>query len=639
MSLTLPYGTWPSRLSAAELASGAIGLGGLIADGDRLVWTEARPLEGGRQAPVAWTRAQGAQDLGPAGFNARTMVHEYGGAPITVGAGMVLSSNFEDQRLHRLEGDTATAITPEPSTPRGHRFADGRITDDGRWLVAIREDHTGGGEARNEVVAIETATGDANVLATGRDFVAAPRLSPDGTRLAWLVWDHPFMPWDAAELWTADFDDGQVSNAVHVRGGVGDAAVSPTWAPDGSLLVSFDGSGFWELHRYLDGKIAQLTHVGADVGFPAWNFGEEHVAPLADGRVVVCVTDRGTDRLELVDTSGTSQAIASPYVSISSLTRFGDGVAFLARRGDGDAAVVLWSGADGFEEIRTVTLPLGQADRASAEHVEVALPSGAVTNAFLYLPASADVVGPEGEHPPLVVFTHGGPTGNVSPVFSASIGYWTTRGFAVADVNYRGSTGHGRAYRDALLGQWGILDVEDTMAVASFLAERGDVDGERMVIRGGSAGGYTTLAVLTQPSHPFAAGTSFFGVADLTMLAEHTHKFESRYLDRIVGPLPQAKAIYDERSPLHHVERLSRPLLVLQGLEDKVVLPEQAEAIVAAAAAQGIPHAYIAFEGEQHGFRKAENIITWLESELSFYGQVLGFTPAGELPTIELLTS
>jgi dipeptidyl aminopeptidase/acylaminoacyl peptidase len=502
-------------------------------------------------------------------------------------------------------------------------------------------------EPRNEVVLVDLATGVQRVLVSGPDFVAAPRLSPAEDELAWLAWDHPEMPWDGARLQVASYDplaspggddDGTVGPAIHLGGGGGTAATRPVWRPDGTLVTTLDTSGYWEVHVRDGEGLRPVTSLGADVGVPLWRFGDDVLAPLGDGRIAAVVIDRAVARLVLVDLAdGAVTELGAPYTSIRQLRATAAGVAFLGASPDVAGAVVRWSPEDGFEEVATIEVAqLHAGDHPTAAAVEVATDDGATTHAFLYRPANAEVTGPDDERPPLVVFTHGGPTGNVGRVLSPAIAYWTTRGFAVADVNYRGSSGYGRAYRDQLRGAWGLHDVADTIAVATELARRGEVDGDRMVIRGGSAGGFTTLAVLTAPAHPFAAGTSFFGVSDLAGLAEHTHKFESRYLDGLVGPYPEAADVYRERSPLTHVDRLRTPVLVLQGLEDRVVPPEQAEAITAAAAERGLPHAYLAFPGEQHGFRKAENVVTWLQSELAFYGQVLGFTPAGDLPHLDL---
>lgn len=635
---TLPYGTWPSPLAAEDLASGHVVVVDLVVDGDRLVWTEARPAEGGRQAPVVWDAAGGARDLGPSWFNARTRVHEYGGAPIAAAHGAVWASRFEDQRIYRIDGPEPRPVTPPPDVTAGVRFADASFDVAGRRLLAVCETH-GDGEPRNEIVAVDPTSGARTALVSGRDFVAAPRLAPDGRRLAWLAWDHPSMPWDAAELWVGDLRGGGLTDATRIGGGSGDAASSPVWADDGTLLASFDGGGFWEVHRWDGADLRRVSSFGADAGVPHWRLGSSALAPLEDGRVACVVVDRAVARLVvLTPTTGAVDDLDLPYVSIDGLRRFGSGVAFVGVRRDGTHSVVLWAPDAGATEVRTHTLTaVRPGDVPVPDEVVVATDDGEHAHAFFYPPTNAEVVGPADERPPLLVYAHGGPTGNVAPALTTSIAYWTTRGFAVVDVNYRGSTGYGRAYREQLLGLWGVLDVADVGAVARHLADTGRVDATRMAIRGGSAGGFTALAVLTSPDHPFACGSSFFGVADLTLLAEHTHKFESRYLDGLVGPLPAAAERYRERSPIHRVDQLSRPILVLQGLDDEVVPPEQAEAIVAAAARRGVPHAYLAFEGEGHGFRRAENVVAWLEAELAFYGRVMGFAPAGDLPMIELV--
>jgi dipeptidyl aminopeptidase/acylaminoacyl peptidase len=612
--------------------------GNLLVAGQDLYWTETRPAEGGRQALVGWDGHEVA-DRTPADFNTRTRVHEYGGAPFTVVDDRVLASRWEDQRLYRIGRGRPRPVTREPDVPAGVRWADGRATGDGRWLVAVRETHEDGAQPRNEVVAVDLADGTEHALVRGRDFVAAPRLSPDDRQLAWLAWDHPYMPWDSAELWVADFADGRLGTPRHVAGSETSSVCSLVWMPDGRLAFSQDASGYWEVHVRDGDRTERVSWFDADCGSPAWQFGSQSIASLEDGRLACVLTERATHRLVLLDPDGDDVVeVSLPYTWLDRIQAYGQGVTFLAGQANGTRAVVVWTPGSPAIEVRRFTLPnLSDDDCPVPEPIEVGTPDGETTHAFLWRPTNHAVEAPEDEQPPLVVFTHGGPTANVYPILNASIAYWTTRGFAVADVNYRGSTGFGRAYRDQLLGRWGELDVMDTIAVARGLATNGVVDADRMAIRGGSAGGYTTLAVLTTPGHPFACGASFFGVADLELLAEHTHKFESRYLDRVVGPLPESRQLYVDRSPLHRAELLSRPILLLQGLEDEVVPPQQAEAMVAAAARQGVPHAYLAFEGEQHGFRRASNIVTWLESELAFYGQVMGFEPAGELPEVELV--
>ena len=637
LRMTMPHGTWPSPLSAADVAAGSVRPGDLVAAGNQLFWTETRPADGGRQALVGWD-GHDVADRAPDRLNVRTRVHEYGGAPFAVASGAVIASQFDDQRLYRVAPNDLQPVTPAPSSPGAVRWADGRATADGRWLVAVRETHEDGQEPRNELVALDLADGTSTVLVGDRDFVAAPRLSPDDDRLSWLAWDHPYMPWDSAELWVADLRDGQVSDPRHVAGGPDGSVASVTWMPDGRLAFSMEADNYWEVHVWDGDRHERVSWFNADCGAPAWQFGGSSLAPLPDGRLACVLTERATHRLVLLDPDdGGVSEVSLPYATITAIQAYGRGLAFLAASASGSRAVVTWIPGRPAIEVRRYDLPrLRPDDCPVPEPIEIGTPDGCTTNAFLWRPTLADVEGPDAELPPLLVFTHGGPTGTVYPVLTPGIAYWTTRGFAVVDVNYRGSAGFGRAYRDSLLGRWGELDVIDTIAVARGLAANGVVDPDRMAIRGGSAGGYTTLAVLTTPDHPFTCGTSFFGVADLELLAQHTHKFESHYLDRVVGPLPEARETYVARSPLHRAHQLSRPILVLQGLEDRVVPPEQAEAMVQAAARNGVPHAYVPFEGEQHGFRRAASITTWLETELAFYGHVMGFRPDGELPTVEL---
>lgn len=588
---------------------------------------------------IIWEDGE-TMEVTPEGWNTRTRVHEYGGAPFVISEDLVLACRYEDQRLYRIDaGQGPVAITAELSNPAGVRWADGRVSPDARWLIAVRESHHDP-EVENELVAIDLSSGEERVLVTDRDFVSSPRLSADGTRLAWLAWDHPYMPWDAAELWTARFSDGEVSDAVRLLGSVDAAVASVAWLADGRLVCNEDSTGFWEIHvGDPEGPMEKVSSFGADCGAPPWVFGMSWFAPLADGRLACILTDRATRRLVVLDLSdGGVEGVDLPYAVLDRIWPFGDGVATLAMTMEGAAAIVMWTPEGETAELVSFAPcdDLRPGDVPVPQAIEAPTPDGETTHAFMYSPRNSDVEADPDERPPLVMFVHGGPTSNVFGVVEPEIACWTTRGFAVVDMNYRGSSGFGRAYRNALRRRWGELDVMDTIAVARHLAETGTIDGARMAIRGGSAGGYTTLAVLTTPDHPFACGTSFFGVADLQSLAEITHKFESRYLDQLVGPLPDTADRYRDRSPLHRAHLLSRPLLVLQGLEDEVVPPSQSEQIVSAAAEAGVPHAYIAFEGEQHGFRRAENVVTSLESELSFYGRVMGFEPAGDLPALTL---
>jgi dipeptidyl aminopeptidase/acylaminoacyl peptidase len=640
-----PYGSWPTPLTSELVVAAAVRLSELHVDGADVVWAEGRPGEGGRTQLVRRTPDGTTTDLLPDGMNARTAVHEYGGAAWWLHDGVTWFANWSDQRLYRLApGGAPEPITPEPAAPRADRFADGEVAPDGATIVCVRERHTGPAatDVRNEVVRLAaTASSSAGpsepeVLVSGPDFVAAPRLSPDGGTLAWLQWNHPSMPWDATELVVRDLATGE---EMVVAGGPGESVAEPRWQPDGSLWFLSDRTDWWNLYRWSPGSdIEPLVRIDAEIGVPAWAFGTARYAALDDGRVVFARRRAGYDTLAVRETDGSLVDLDVPFSAISAVRATGPGtVAVVAGSPTAEPGVYLVDVAtSGLETLRAPRdLGIDPAYLSVPEPVTFPSVDGSGTrrpaHALFYPPAHPELHGPEGELPPLLVVIHGGPTSAAVPVLSLGVQYWTSRGFAVVDVNYGGSTGYGRAYREELLGEWGVIDVADCVAAATYLASRGRVDGRRMSIRGGSAGGYTTLAALAREDTPFAAGANHFGVADLEALAADTHKFESRYLDRLVGPYPEARDVYVERSPIHHVDRFSRPLIVLQGAEDAIVPPSQSEKIVDALRARGVPVAYLLFEGEQHGFRRAENIRRALDAELSFYGQVLGF----ELPAEE----
>jgi dipeptidyl aminopeptidase/acylaminoacyl peptidase len=636
----LPYGSWPTPITSELVTAAAVRLGEVRVDGADVVWAEGRPAEGGRTQLVRRTPDGATTDLLPDGRNARTAVHEYGGAAWWVHDGVVWFTDWADQRLYRLApGGEPEPITPEPAAPRADRYADGDVAPDGATIVCVRERHAGpsAAEVRNEIVRLSAdALSEPEVLVSGPDFVAAPRLSPGGDTLAWLQWNHPSMPWDDTQLVVRELATGE---ETVVAGGPGESVLEPRWERDGSLLFLSDRTDWWNLYRWTPGAdIAPVVRLDAEIGEPAWVFGSARYTRLDDGRVVYARWRDGRDGLTVRQIDGTLVDLEVPFSVIAAV------------RAAGSDAVVVVAGSPTAEpgvhrvDVATSTvetlrpprdLGLEPAQISVPEHIAFDSVDGAGARrrayAQFYPPASADFRGPEGELPPLLVVIHGGPTGSAVPVMSLGVQYWTSRGFAVVDVNYGGSTGYGRAYRQELLGEWGVIDVADCLAAARRLAEQRRVDGNRLCIRGGSAGGFTTLAALARDDTPFAAGADHFGVADLEALAADTHKFESRYLDRLVGPYPQARDVYVERSPIHRVDRFTRPLIVLQGAEDEVVPPNQSEMIVDALRARGTPVAYLLFEGEQHGFRRAENIRRALDAELSFYGQVLGFDlPADE---------
>ncbi len=680
----VPFGSWPSPISAALVAAGGVGLGGPAVRGGETWWSELRPTEGARVVLVSRTGDGPPLDRLDAPFSARTRVHEYGGGAWWLGADCVYFTNWTDQRLYRLAtpsvqgrgegqgqartgGDDAGAgprvITAEPTVAAGWRYADGQEHPDGQWLACVREDHHGIGvgdksEASNEIIGIplgDDGEGPA-VLVSGPDFVSTPRFSPDGRWLSWVQWDHPDMPWDRTALCAAPvFANMRLGNVQVVAGAVGDTAGAghgpasihgADWTADGRLVFSSDRNGYWNLCSWSPGRtdVAAVTELtGAEIGGPPWVFGVKRWTELDDGRMVVAVTTDAVDSLAVLepDPDGATTAkltpIAAPGLTVvSGLQGTGPGRVALVAAGPMSSPVVVELDIEsGALDIRRQADEIG-VDRSWYSTAQaMRFPSGdRWAHAFFYPPTGPDLAGPADTAPPLIVMGHGGPTAHAGSALNLKIQYWTSRGFAVVDVNYGGSSGFGRAYRDLLRGSWGIVDVEDCINAARRLAADGRVDGNRLAIRGGSAGGFTVLASLIG-SDDFAAGTSLYGVADLTALATDTHKFESRYLDGMIGPYPQRRDLYEQRSPINHTDRLSSPLLVLQGLEDEIVPPNQSEAIVAALAAKGVPHAYVAFEGEQHGFRRAENIVRSLEVELWFYGRILGFEPADVIQPAE----
>lgn len=626
-----PYGTWESPLDAADTVAGQVAYRELVVDGETVYWTEMRPSEAGRQVLVRMQTTAAPTDLTPPPHNARTRVHEYGGGSVAAGQGRVVFSEFSDQRLYEI-GSAIAPLTPEPPRPASLRYADGRFLPDGS-LVCVRESHPEEGQPVNELVAV-SPSGKVTVLSTGRDFYSSPRPSPDGTRLAWLEWDHPNMPWDGTELKVAPLD--APTDVTHVAGGPGESIFQPEWHPAGRLFFVSDRSGWWNVYSSQDGDVAAEVVIEADVGEPAWTFGHASYGFLSGDRLLVGYWDDGTHRLAIAE-SGRLTELEDSFTAHAYLRTDGESRAWFVGAGPTSPSGVFRLDVDTGE---TVTLTANESvvpDGFVPSPRLITFPTGdgAVAHGVFYPPTNPDFAAPEGELPPLIVEVHGGPTSHVYPRLAANFAFWTSRGFAVVDVNYRGSTGFGRRYRDLLKDNWGTFDVEDCRAAAVYLAGEGLVDGDRLIITGGSAGGYTTLAALAFGDE-FSAGASYYGVADIALLNEHTHKFESRYLDGLVGTDPEE---IRRRSPLYSCDRISVPVVLFQGLEDRVVPPEQAEEIAAALAANGIPYAHITYEGEDHGFRQAENLIHSLETELAFYGQVFGFRPAGDLPEVPLVRS
>ena len=634
-------GSWASPLSAERAVAAAVGLSDLSFDGERLLWQELRPAEQGRSIVVGCTAGAAPADLTPPPFSARTRVHEYGGRAYLMHGGVLFFSHDADQRLYRADPGAA----PRPITPAAAlRYGDLCLDARHARLYAVREDHRAGGEPKNQLVLID-AGGDADggrVVADGSDFVAAPRLSPDGRRLAWLQWNHPDMPWDACELWLAEVQgDGSLNGAHRVAGGDDVSVQQPLWSPDGHLHYVSDAGGWWNLYRQHDGRAEALCPMAAEFGEAFWNLGLATYGFASAGEIVCVVTRDGRSRLaRLPSGGGTPATIELPFSSFGSVAAADGQVLFTAASPLQANAVVRLDLADGrFDVLRQGSaIDIDADDTSVAEALRFPTTGGGDAHGFYYAPKNRAFEPLPGERPPLIVIGHGGPTSRALDAYRPAVQYWTSRGFAVLDVNYRGSTGFGRAYRRQLEGQWGIADVDDCVAGAQHLVARGDVDGQRLIIRGSSAGGFTTLAALAFRD-TFACGASLYGIGDLQSLAEDTHKFESRYLDRLVGPWPAARALYEARSPIRHLDGLRCPLILLQGADDPVVPPEQSRRMHAALKARGVPVAYLEFAGEQHGFRQAANLVRALEAEAAFYARVFGFTLADavEPPAIDNL--
>jgi dipeptidyl aminopeptidase/acylaminoacyl peptidase len=644
-----PYGSWKSPITADLVVSESIGLGQVAIDGGNVYWLEGRPAEGGRNIIVRRTPDGQTSDVTPPPFDVRTRVHEYGGGDFLVVDGAVYFSNFADQRLYRLDASGE----PQPVTPEvALWYADG-IFDRGRSrarsggrIICVREDHTEPDhEAVNTIASIDLASGESHspicdrVLVSGHDFYAAPRLSPDGTRLAWLAWNHPNMPWDSTELWVGEIQaDGSLEHAESVAGGADESIFQPEWSPDGTLHFISDRTGWWNLYRLQDGQVEPLIEMEAEFGLPQWVFGMRTYAFESAQRIICAYTQQGTWQLASLDTETRElENIETPYTSISEVHAAPGRVVFHGGSPTKPTSIVQLNLATGQIEAlrRASAVEIDPSYLSPPQAIEFPTENGLTAHAFFYAPHNRDYAAPPDELPPLLVLSHGGPTGTTSSTFRLAVQYWTSRGFAVLDVNYGGSTGYGRTYRQRLEGQWGVVDVDDCANSARYLAECGQVDGDRLIIHGGSAGGYTTLCALTFRD-VFKAGASYYGIGDLEALAKETHKFESRYLDRLVGPYPEERDLYVARSPINFTDRLSCPVIFFQGLQDRVVLPSQAEKMVEALRKKRVPVAYLSFEGEQHGFRRAENIKRSMEAELYFYSRIFGFELAEAVEPVEI---
>lgn len=646
-----PYGSWASSISLDLVSGSVVALSEPWIDGDDVYWLEGRAAEGGRRTLLRHGPDGITRELTPDPFRVGNRVHEYGGGSYMVDEGRVVVSSMTDGRLWRVDEAGAGDLTPITSEGPW-RYADLRFDPVAERLYAVRETHDAGEPDRpdlvsNELVAIalDGSDGHGRLLVSGPDFVAAPRPSPDGRQLAWLEWDQPDMPWDATRLRVAPvLPDGSLGEARTVAGGTGISVVEPTWRADGGLHFVSDETGWWNLFAFdgpdgLAGEARNLAPMEAELGGPAWVFDSSSYVFSTDGGILAAARAGGHDSLVRIDPDGRITRAAGPFTEIAGL-RAGASSAVAIASGPHDGAVVARlaraTGELAGVLARSLTAPLDPGVLPHAEPITFPTTDGAAARALFFPPTNAGFRGPDGARPPLIVLSHGGPTGSASSAVSLDRAFFTSRGIAVVDVDYRGSTGYGRPYRDALKGRWGIVDVDDCIAAARYLAERGSVDPARMAIRGGSAGGYTTLAALTFRPEVFAAGMSHYGIADLELIHLDGHKFESRYDEGLLAPWPEGRAVFRERSPIHSLDRIRAPMLIFQGLDDKVVPPSQVDAMEAALHGRGVPHAVLLFEGEGHGFRRAETKRAVLAAELAFLGRVFGFRPADDLPELEI---
>ena len=682
--MSVPYGSWPSPLTAARVTAGTLRLDQIQLDGNDVYWLEGRASEGGRNVIVKWAadgteKTPGPQkaqitpgpqkaqittpgpqitpgpqkaqittpgqqkaqiiDITPPGFNVRTRVHEYGGAAYTVHHGAVYFTNFTDQRVYRQEPGQA----PVAMTDAGPMWADYRVDRARHRLIGVREE-----DGVNVIAAIPD-----RVLVKGADFYSDPVVSPDGKFLAWLQWNHPNMPWDGTELWVAAFNaSGLLGVREKIAGGPSESVFQPEWAPDGALYFVSDRTGWWNLYRWLGKDVEAICPMAAEFGKPQWTFSMVTYAFVSSTRVAATYTQNGRWKLAMIDvytkqftpieldvqpmesikaslaTEGTEKNTrAAEGTEKNTRAAEGTDIYFLGGSATQPPAIMRLRGRQ-LDVLRSSTSELIPREWISVPEAVTFTVKDREVHAFYYAPTNPEIKSHAqqinsslDEKPPLLVITHGGPTGATTDVLDPKIQFWTSRGFAVLDVDYSGSTGYGRSYRDRLKGQWGIVDVEDAVGGAKAMVAMGKADAERLIIRGGSAGGYTTLAALTFHD-TFKAGASYYGISDLEVLQQDTHKFEARYNDTLIGPWPAAKDVYKARSPIHFTDRLSCPIILFQGLEDKVVPPNQSEMMADAARKKGLKVKYVTFEGEQHGFRKAENIIQSLEEELAFYQDV-----------------
>ena len=634
------FGSWKSPITSDLIVSKTIGIGEIVVNGNDVYWLEKRPQEKGRNSIVAYLDDRTIKNVTPEPMSVRSKIHEYGGGAYTVSENTIYFSNYADGRIYQQ----LLIRQPKPLTNKPHqRYADIVVDQTRNRLICICEESQSEDlEAKNSIVIIDLTTGKIEPLLEGSDFYSSPRLSPDAKQLAWLSWNHPHMPWDSTYLWLAEFDEGgRVKEAKIVAGGESESICEPKWHSDGKLYFSSDRTNWWNLYRRNQDESIEILHqMAAEFAYPHWVFGLSTYSFVDTDRLVCAYSANGSWHLGVIDLKTKQfEEIQTRYTNISDLHASERGfVVFLGGTPTETTAVVKLDLDNRKEQIlkRAGDLTIDPDYLSLPEAIAFPTANNLTAHAWYYPPTNKDFAAPAGELPPLIVKSHGGPTAAASIDLNLRVQYWTSRGFAYLDVNYGGSIGYGRQYRQRLDGKWGIVDVEDCVNGAKYLVDRGIVDGNRLVITGSSAGGYTTLAALTF-SNTFKAGASYYGVSDLEILTTDTHKFESRYLDRLIGKYPQEKSIYQERSPIYHLEQLNCPVIFFQGLKDKVVPPNQAQMMFNAIKDKGFPVAYVVFEQEAHGFRISDNIKKALDSEFYFYSRIFGFQPSEYIEPIEII--
>ena len=634
-----PFGSWKSPISSDLIVSRTIGIGSIVVSHDNIFWLEKRPQEQGRNLIVGFFHQPEAKKFTPSPLSVRSKIHEYGGGAYTVEQNTIYFSNYKDGRIYQQ----VIGTQPHPLTAElPHRYGDIVVDRVRNRLLCVCEAHLLDAEAQNSIISININTGRIQNLINGSDFYSSPRLSPDGKHLAWLSWNHPNMPWDSTYLWLAKLDeDGSVFEPELIAGGKTESICEPKWGKDGTLYFSSDRTNWWNLYRHkIDGKTEILHQMSAEFAYPHWVFGLSTYALIGNEQLICAYSQDGCWHLGIINLETKEfETIKTRYTNISDLQASDSGFAVFIGGSPTETNAVIRLDLDTKKETilkRAGDLQLDPDYLSLPEAIAFPTTDNLTAYAWYYPPQNQDFIALSDELPPLIVKSHGGPTAAASVDLNLRIQYWTSRGFGYLDVNYGGSIGYGREYRQRLDGKWGIVDVDDCVNAAKYLVSQGRVDGDRLMITGSSAGGYTTLAALTF-KNIFKAGASYYGISDLEILAKDTHKFESRYLDRLVGKYPEEKAIYQERSPIYHTERLDCPVIFFQGLKDKVVPPNQAEMMFQAIKQKGLPVAYIPFEEEGHGFRIAENIKQALDSEFYFYAQIFGFQPADLLEPIEII--